>query len=106
MNCKVCKGEIKTQGFYAELRERLEKTGVCFSCDTWVSHWQDRNNPEVVRIDGNHYMMVNDGSGFELTFRRNGKLITSNVWHQGTIPEVFRNALPDNAHYARRIQVA
>ncbi len=50
-------------------------------------------------------MMVSDGTGFEMTFRRNGKLITANVWHQGIIPDAFRNALPDNAQYARRIEV-
>lgn len=105
MNCKICKNEIKTQGFYEELRERLEKNQVCHSCDFWVGHWQDRNDPKVIRAAGNHYRVVNDGTGFEITVLKDRKLKTVRVWHQGTIPAVFRDALPDNAKFAHRIGV-
>jgi len=106
MNCQVCKNPINTTGFYQELKERLEKAGICHSCDIWLAHWKQRNDDNVLRISGNHYIIVKDGTGLELTVRRNGKLQTVSAWHQGLIPEVFRNALPDNAQYARRIGVA
>ena len=106
MNCQICKEEVKTNGLYPALRIDLKKRKVCHSCDIWLTHWQQRNDKNVLRISGNHYIMVDDGTGIELTVRRNGKLVTVHAWHQGVIPQVFRNALPDNASYARRIQVA
>lgn len=106
MNCQICKNPVETKGFYQALRERLEKQHICFTCDTWLSHWQNRNDENVIRVAGNHWMAVDDGSGIEMTIRKDGKLMTVNAWHQGKIPSTFVNALPDNAEYARRIEVA
>jgi len=69
----------------------------------------------VARIDGNHYIvgkedpnLLNDQKGFggrRFVIRwksgpHRGKVIeTTNLWHQGRIPERFRDKLPDNAEF-------
>lgn len=105
MNCKVCKNEIKVKGFYEKLANRLLSAGICHSCDGWMTLWQHRNESHIVRINGQHYMITADNDGIKATIRRGRQLFDVNLWHQGTIPKEFLDALPDNASFARRIKV-
>lgn len=71
-----------------------------------------KDDAETVRVNGKHYM---DGGSTELTSSRNGfggslfrvkfhdgrYLETNNMWHQGTIPDHFKERLPDNAVFVR-----
>jgi hypothetical protein len=104
MNCRICKNPITTKGFYPALAERLTKSKVCHTCDSWVSLWQRRNNADSIRIGGVHYMLTDEG-GFPATIRKGHKLMEINLMHQGTIPEAFKTALADNAVFATRITV-
>lgn len=66
---------------------------------------------KVVRIKGEHYVIGNEsdsnvfrgygGREFRIKFTAGphaGQIIeTTNLWHQGTIPEAYCSALPDNA---------
>lgn len=65
------------------------------------------------RIDGNHYVIGKEdnkagfrgfaGHKFVIEFisgPHQGKIIeTTNLWHQGKIPEEYRELLPDNARW-------
>lgn len=93
--CRVCRQE--------PLYDELSETGACADCDFWIEKWQMRNDPRVVRADGNHYFigprkgkLGHDGRLFII--KKDGRIIyTNNLWHQGEIPEQFRSILPDNA---------
>ena len=37
------------------------------------------------------------GKKFIILFDNGGRIITTNLWHQGTIPKWFEEYLPDNA---------
>ena len=82
--------------------------GNCFDCSFWLfktEFHEDLANRRVV-VDGNHYMIsaVADtyplGFGGELFIIKffDGRIIkTNNLWSQGSIPDRFREMLPDNA---------
>jgi hypothetical protein len=80
----------------------------CFDCSFWLrktDYPEDISDKRVV-VDGNHYMIsaVTDtypqGFGGKLFIIQffDGRIIkTNNLWSQGTIPDRFREMLPDNA---------
>jgi hypothetical protein len=79
----------------------------------WNSQLEDRSNAVV--INRNHYRIGtatkpsrNNGMGGD--FHRiklfNGEVIdTVDLWHQGTVPAEYSEALPDNAKFVRMIEV-
>ena len=125
--CKVCGTKFNPRGHVDA--ERLKAVGIDATCDAWVTHWQDRNNENVVRVGGVHYMYGNhlqdaritqddtltsiaqrfaaktvkkqglgmSGAVVIIRFNDGRVVITNDLWHQGDIPEVFKQALPDNA---------
>src|SRR5437762_7118966 len=40
-----------------ELAERLVRESCCFSCDFWRRYEAVKDDPQVVRIDGQHYVI-------------------------------------------------
>jgi len=82
--------------------------GKCFDCSFWLrktDYTEDLADRRVV-VDGEHYMIsVETGPGFRgfggkqfIIQFFDGRIITTNdLWHQGTIPDRFREMLPDNA---------
>lgn len=105
--CRICKQEVCVDGFIESQRERLLNAGICHKCDSWVANWQIRNDPETVRINGNHYRIHTGESRFkgmggaEITIRfKDGRVVhTDNLWHQGTTPSQFKVVLFDNAEF-------
>ena len=104
--CKEC-GKNEELHWIKECNERLEKRKLCFSCDHWYSLYLKRNSKSVARIGGKHFIISNDndtspfrgfgGMQFKITFKDGRKVTTSNLWHQGDIPGLWRERLPDNA---------
>ena len=89
-----------------DLNARFLKLKLCFTCN----HWQDRithYGPASVIIDGEHYMIGSEdddypsrghgGQRFRIKFNDGREVVTTNLWHQGKIPEHYRDRLPDNA---------
>jgi len=82
---------------------------LCFSCSFWVRHIYEYRNGKKVVIDGNMYSVGVEvrerfafkgfgGRQFEIQMKDSGKsFITSNLWHNGQVPDRFREKLPDNA---------
>lgn len=99
MQCKKCSGKIEEN--YSRLLP-----GMCFTCTFWTEQAQDQR--DAVRIDGWHYRIGEDkgnvfrghgGKRFTIKFYDGRIVNTSNLWHQGKIPEHFRAELPNNAEF-------
>lgn len=108
--CVVHGGSFTPNGHYD--RERLVSVGICPDCDFWMDKWRMRDNPEVARINGNHYMIGKTVAnplqpkgmgGIRIHFNDGRVVTTDSLWHQGEIPERFRTCLPDNAVFAELI---
>lgn len=78
----------------------------------WNSQLKDRDNAFV--INGEHYRTgkayPQKGYGFNGEHYRivtlAGQVIdTCDLWHQGTVPQEYKEVLPDNAKFARLIEV-
>ena len=110
--CKVHRGVFYPGGHYD--RVRLVKSGVCAYCDSWLDLWRRRDNAEVARINGQHYIISDSANktkgmgGAKVTIKFfDGRVVsTDDLWHQGAIPEALKNIMPNNAKFARRIEVA
>lgn len=86
---------------------------LCFSCNFWMMLVLcDRTLSYV--IDGHHYILGPQGSGVPSQYRgfsgrkfiiqrlSDGRTIeTVDLWHQGKIPQHFRDRLPDDAVFVR-----
>ena len=122
--CKVCTKGFNPRGLVQA--DRLKSVGVCFDCDFWVEKVTIRDDDDVVRINGNHYIVGSQLDNYEVdasdslesivnkwkpnkNFKgmggskiviklNNGRvIITNDLWHQGKIPARFANILPNNA---------
>lgn len=111
VDCRSC-GE-RTQATYSEpTRSNMVLNQLCFDCLFWTELVRERQDPTHFVAEGNHYTIgPEDGVGpggirargyggrryavyFTSPARR---VITTNLWHQGEVPERFRDRLPDNA---------
>lgn len=112
-HCKEC-GKREDRDWMDDVAKRLEEMQLCFKCCFWAAKVKIRDKPNVVRIEGYHYQIGNEGS--DLAFRGFGgrkfvvlfddgrRVETTNLWHQGKIPEYFKERLPDNAKFGRDIK--
>ena len=110
--CKECAKVVEEKKLtYSEaLRKQLISRQLCFSCNFWCNRCLGTRSPRSVRVDGRHYWIGNVCSGdkksqgfggrrFVIRFIEGRKVTTTNLWHQGEIPEHFRERLPDNATF-------
>lgn len=103
--CRECSqpGEERADAYGAMLRERK----LCFDCNHFWQLFEKRDDPSVVRARGHHYMIgaKNDpfpgfgGQRFVIKFFDGRVVETKNLWHQGDIPERWRERMPDNAEF-------
>ena len=109
--CSVCGQEVTDARNYEErTRQEMEEKKLCFSCHFWWGLAHTRLPEGTTRvIVGNDHMIAYPwekhpdemrGFGGQAFYFRmsDGRIIRSNnVWHQGTIPEQFREVFPPNA---------
>ena len=111
ITCKEC-GKASANEWMEPTKSRLAKLSLCFSCGFW-QEWVDRaaaGDPNIVRVNGNHWHIgdENDRGGFRgcggarwvIRFHDGREVVSTNLWNQSTIPEHFRERLPDNAVFA------
>ena len=90
----------------------------CFDCSFWIKKIDisEEDQARRVIVNGQHHRLGIDnvgpfrgfgGRAFRIQFQDGRIVETSNLWHQGEIPEKFREWLPDNATFipANEIQV-
>lgn len=85
-----------------------------FTDKFWNDQLQSRENALV--INGSQYRLGVEypakgygmnGEHYKIKMLENGAIIdTADLWHQGTVPEEYRNVLQDNAKFVRLIEVA
>jgi hypothetical protein len=93
--------------FLPELQERLVRDSCCYNCDFWRQRVAMKDDPNVVRVDGEHYLIGEpflwfkgfDGRRFVIDFLDGRRVESDCLWIQGTIPPHFRERLPDNARF-------
>lgn len=104
--CQIC-GESERLRWIQDVQERLAHHRLCYSCDFWVQRWWlHQTEPErSVICRGEAYTVGPPGQSFRgyggrtwtVVWRDGRTTVTSNLWHQGTVPEHFRHLLPDDA---------
>ena len=93
-----------------ETNKTLIKYQLCFNCNFWREKVLMKDKPKVVRIKGSHYTIGAEeaptgmfrgfgGRVFKILFDDGREVTTTNLWHQGIIPEHFKERLPDNAKF-------
>ena len=107
MNCVICNKEIEESSYI----HKLLCGGNCFYIDFWNDKVKIKNDENTVRINGKHYHTGNENSrspfrGFGgdkcvIRFFDGREVVSTNLWHNGTIPESHRELLPDNAEFIR-----
>ena len=81
---------------------------LCLICGHWVKRIEKGPDLNSVRFKGSHFEIVPDtgssafrgygGARFVIHFKDGRVVETHNLWHQGDIPQHFRDRLPDNAN--------
>jgi hypothetical protein len=117
-DCKLCPGK-GSAAEVAGVGERMARWRVCRSCDFWLTCAgyralgdQDPDGRRVLRVDGRHYMTWTDEqerppeTGYTSRADRPYVLLEDEIvrsarwlWLMGTIPDRFREQLPDNARF-------
>ena len=91
----------------------LEARARCLDCFFWEGYETQCDDFNMVRIKGQHYVIGGEpgpgdfgpgfgGREFRIRFHDGRSVATRNFWHQGEIPERFRESLPDNATFETR----
>lgn len=109
--CREC-GLIFSTTFCDPTKTEMLTRNICFRCNFWREYFESKDNPRHARINGRHYCVSprndkdtqwNGFGGRETTIRfLDGRVVsTNNLWHQGEIPAIWRERLPDNAEFAK-----
>ena|SRR6478736_1485071 len=107
--CKECGAEV-TLEWCDPYPALLTEYNICFNCNFWREYVERKDDPEICRVNGSHYVIAPPtsnkfGVGYgasKFKIKKGDKIIeTKNLWHQGTIPKHFAARLPDNAEFVR-----
>ena len=108
ITCNICGKQENPGKFVEESAKDIQRTNLCFECLFWKAKTSIRDRLNVARIDGDHFIINEsdtvskrgfDGRKFTIKFFDGREITTTNLWHQGKIPEHFRKALEDNAEF-------
>lgn len=108
ITCNICGKQENNKKFSVAIAEDIRKKELCFSCLFWKAKVSIRDRLNVARIDGDHFIINEsdtiskrgyNGQEFTIKFFDGREVTTTNLWHQGKIPEHFRKFLPDNAEF-------
>lgn len=84
---------------------------LCFRCSFWQEYVAKKHRLDIARICGSHFVIANEfpppgsmrghaGAKFKILFDDGREVDTTNLWAQGTIPDEFKDELPNNARFA------
>lgn len=106
MRCIICNKEIEKSKYSSFVLCSSE----CFHINFWNELVGIKDKPHVVRVDGTHYSIGRENEGgmrgfggrkFHVKFFDGREVITTNLWHNGAIPESHKELLPDNAVFVK-----
>jgi hypothetical protein len=109
MKCKECGKVENLENFSHDQQAVLSRRGLCCACNQWYDiAVQSRMEPgRSLRFKGNCFYVSPaldvkphqkgfGGRMWRVKFSDGRKLESDNLWHQGAIPQSFRDRLPDN----------
>lgn len=107
MKCEVCGKEIERSSY----SDSVLCSSECFHDHYWMQRVNRQDVPTQVVVNGCVYQIGDenssssfrgfDGRKFEIEFFDGRRVVTTNLWYNGEIPEKFRELLPDNAKFIR-----
>lgn len=114
LRCNDC-GKLSpdhTNYIQDRITEIMKEKQVCFRCATWLWHLElNAAGRNFAVIEGHHFVLdkhtdvaILQGSGgslFKIRFNDGREVLCDNLWHQGEIPENFRDRFPDNAKFVK-----
>jgi len=117
ITCCKC-GMEDVNCFVEPVHTNMVKHRLCYNCLFWMEMIdKDKTRPEkVVIAEGHHYLIEPDppagyrgftgfgGAKFVIQFKDGRRVESRNVWHQGDIPQHFREHFPDNAEFVEQPQ--
>lgn len=59
-HCKVCGVNFKSWWQSSPDHKRRKEVGICSTCDFWVEKLSVKDQPNVARINGKHYILGNE----------------------------------------------
>lgn len=107
VDCRIC-GETTQATYTDEVKNEMVDQELCFTCLFWTKKVAEKNDPTHFVCNGDHYVIgpvVNyslncrgfGGRKFVIQFNDGRQVTTTNLWHQGKVPDRFISELPDTA---------
>lgn len=108
--CNEC-GTPRYDEYMDSVKKEIQTRQLCFFCNFWTNIFYDKENH--VFIDGRCYQILPDepsnhrwysgfgGQEFSIEFPDGRTVITHNLWHQGTIPDHFKDRFPNTAKFTK-----
>lgn len=104
-------GSLIDTTYHEPTKSELIASNICFFCNFWIGWVKKKNQSNIARINGSHYVVGSDnpkayfkgfgGRKFIIEFDDGRIVETKNLWHQGYIPDHFKEQLPDNAVFIK-----
>lgn len=112
IHCKICNKEEDPENWING--DSMAEHQLCFDCEFWrMQHQLDEQRGEHnwAVIDGHHYVIEPDnpnsyfkgfgGAEFHIQWDDGTIKTTKNLWHQGEIPEKWKDTFPNNAKFIK-----
>lgn len=107
--CVMCGLKFNFDKFWDRGNNWHPDNNLCRTCQFWFEKFKMVDNPEVVRINREHYIIGSKdsdvkgmaGSSYKIKFNDGRVVATDNLWHQGHIPIAWQKYLKDNAKFIK-----
>jgi hypothetical protein len=106
MICIHCSAKIDFR-YVASVNQELLDHKECFTCNHFMQRTRMLPNDRHIVINNEMYWIGDETSSSSLLrgyggrrfliIRDNERIVTTNLWHNGTVPEHLRQYLPNNA---------
>jgi hypothetical protein len=110
----TCSVSVQVTNDQAKALDKIWKRNQ-FDAYFWASKVEYMNdgdvvgNSKVLRIDGVHYVLSPETDGWKgcggnkhkIRLLSGEEIETTNLWHQGPIPEELKDELPNNAEWVK-----
>jgi len=117
MRCTICGQVDDPSNFVKEVEDDMRDNQICFNCHFWKKILEeDKKRPPhtCCVIDGSHYVIEPDepgncfsgfgGAEFQIEFFDGTKVVTHNLWHQGTPSNEWKDKFPNNARFENNLK--
>lgn len=116
--CKICGDIVNYDNFVDDVAKVMKENCLCFSCQLWKERADKLQNEDKYLhpiIDGTYYTVGDEdsketyfrgfsGARFQIEFNDGHKLISTNLWCGGDIPEVWKDKLSNNARFENNLK--